>query len=113
MNKTTTKKKKSKRPKPLPRPKPLSLVAAIPSALDPHQIIRRCDGEKYFGYKHAMLDDKIKSGEVPAPMALSEKGRATGWTGQMILDHHANLHKLAAERGPDYKLKRNRSKAEA
>src|SRR5215217_990687 len=59
--------------------------------LDPNQIIRQRDGYHYFGYKHAALDAKIKSGEIPTPMVLSESGRATGWTGKQIIDHRAKL----------------------
>jgi hypothetical protein len=69
-----------------------------PLHLDPYQIIRRRDGEKYFGYKPAMLDAKIRDGEVPTPMALSENGRATGWTGQQIMDHQAKRLEITLKR---------------
>jgi hypothetical protein len=69
----------------------------------PHQIIRQKDGPAYFGFGHAQLDAKIASGEVPAPIPLSATGRAKGWTGQMIMDHHAELQKLAAKRAAEAK----------
>lgn len=65
--------------------------------LDPHQIVRRCDGTKYFGFKHSALELKIRDGEIPLPIPLSEKGRATGWTGQQIIDHHARMMRIAAD----------------
>ncbi len=83
-------------------------MKTIPGHLDPHQIVRRKDGPKYFGYKHAALEEKIRSGDIPMPITLSEKGRATGWTGQQIIDHqtkmlesaiaHTNKRKAIGER---------------
>lgn len=55
--------------------------------LHPNEIVRKCDGPKYFGYGHTEIDAKIKSGEIEAPIALSDRGRAKGWTGQQIIDH--------------------------
>jgi hypothetical protein len=37
------------------------------------------------------IDAKIKSGEIEAPIALSESGRAKGWTGQQIINHQQRL----------------------
>jgi predicted DNA-binding transcriptional regulator AlpA len=56
--------------------------------LDPYQIVRLREGRKYFGYGPTQIDEKIKSGEIPAPIALSDTGRAKGWTGRQIIDHH-------------------------
>lgn len=90
------------------------------SAIDPHQIIRRRDGEKYFGLKHAAIEMKIQSGDLPMPIPLSENGRATGWTGQQIIDHRTRMLEIAAEHAvkrqdeADHMLKRTRrSKVEA
>jgi predicted DNA-binding transcriptional regulator AlpA len=58
-------------------------------ALGPHQIIRKSEGYRYFGYKHTTLDEKIKSGEIPKPIHLGK--RARGWTGQQILDWQRRL----------------------
>ena len=55
--------------------------------LDPNEIFRPKRAEKYFGFKHSQLDEKIKSGEIPAPFPLSESGRAVGWTGAQIIEH--------------------------
>jgi predicted DNA-binding transcriptional regulator AlpA len=60
-----------------------------PNELHPNQIVRFCEGRKYFGLKHTQLDEKIKSGEIPAPMKLSDSGRARGWTGRQILEWQA------------------------
>ena len=65
---------------------------------DPLQIVRLVHGEKVFGYKPSALKAKIEAGEVPAPIPLSDSGRAMGWTGQMVMDHHAHMAALAEER---------------
>lgn len=54
--------------------------------IHPHHFYRRCDARKFFGYASSVLDLKIKAGEIPVPVALSDSGRATGWFGQTILD---------------------------
>jgi predicted DNA-binding transcriptional regulator AlpA len=63
------------------------------SEIDPHEIIRRKDGQKYFGFSDNMIDTKIKTGEIPAPMALSANGRAKGWLGSQIIEHHARIRR--------------------
>jgi hypothetical protein len=51
------------------------------SELDPYQIICLSEGRKYFGYGPTQIDEKIKSGEIPAPIALSDTGRqGVDWT---------------------------------
>jgi predicted DNA-binding transcriptional regulator AlpA len=77
------------------QPKPAALTAHL---LNPHQIIRRRDAAPYFGYGHAQLDELIRTGKIPRPMPLSEGGKASGWTGQQILDHHEHLKQLAAKK---------------
>jgi predicted DNA-binding transcriptional regulator AlpA len=57
--------------------------------LSPNQIIRKRDGEKYFGYRHTQLDEKIKSGAIPEPIKLGP--RARGWLGSQILEWQARL----------------------
>jgi predicted DNA-binding transcriptional regulator AlpA len=59
--------------------------------LDPWQIVRFRDGKKWFGYGPTQLEEKIKSGEVPKPMRLSDSGRALGWLGKQIIEHHRKL----------------------
>lgn len=54
--------------------------------LEPRQIVRWHDGPRYFGYKLTQLAKKIKEGEIPAPFALSDSGRATGWFGSQIIE---------------------------
>jgi predicted DNA-binding transcriptional regulator AlpA len=66
--------------------------------LDPHEIVRWHRGPKYFGYKFTQLAEKIKSGEIPMPIPLSETGRACGWTGAQIIEHHRRLHATANKR---------------
>jgi predicted DNA-binding transcriptional regulator AlpA len=59
--------------------------------LHPNQIIRKREARKYFGFGPTQLDEKIKSGEVPKPMRLSDSGRALGWLGKQIIEHHRKL----------------------
>jgi predicted DNA-binding transcriptional regulator AlpA len=66
--------------------------------LDPNQIVRPREGRKYFGYGPTQIDEKIKSGEIPAPVALSASGRAKGWLGQQIIEHHRRLMAAAEQR---------------
>jgi predicted DNA-binding transcriptional regulator AlpA len=59
--------------------------------LHPNQIVRLNEGKKYFGYGPSQLPEKIKNGEVPAPIPLSPSGRAKGWVGSQIIEHQARL----------------------
>jgi hypothetical protein len=69
-----------------------------PTKIDPLQIVRLVNGERVFGLKPSALKSKIEAGEIPMPIPLSDSGRALGWTGQQILDHHARMAALAEER---------------
>jgi predicted DNA-binding transcriptional regulator AlpA len=66
--------------------------------LDPNQIVRWKDGLKYFGYKHSALAEKIKSGELPRPIPLSDTGRACGWLGSQIIEHQRRMREAAEKR---------------
>ena len=59
--------------------------------IHPNAIIRLKDGPTYFGLSDAQIQSKIKSGEIPAPVALSQTGRAKGWLGRQIIEHQARL----------------------
>jgi predicted DNA-binding transcriptional regulator AlpA len=59
--------------------------------IHPNEIVRLKDGPRYFGFSPTQIDVKIKTGEIPPPMALSATGRARGWTGAQILEHQARL----------------------
>jgi hypothetical protein len=59
--------------------------------LDPNQIFRLHEGPRLFGFKPSQIDTKIKSGELPTPLALSATGRARGWTGHQINEHFRAL----------------------
>ena len=75
--------------------------------LEPNEIVRKRDGAKYFGLKHTQIDEAIDKGLIPAPFQLYEGGRATGWTGAMILEHqrkriaakNTNPKQYAAKKG--------------
>lgn len=54
--------------------------------LEPNQLVRKRDGEKYFGFKPTHLDTLIDQGAIPAPFPLVPGGRAKAWTGQQIID---------------------------
>ena len=66
--------------------------------VDPNEIVRLNQGTKYFGYQHSQLAEKIEAGEIPQPYLLSETGRALGWTGRQIIDHHRKRVALTAKK---------------
>jgi predicted DNA-binding transcriptional regulator AlpA len=73
-------------------------VVADPTPIHPNFIYRMIDGQKFFGYKPTQINELIANGTIPTPLALSEGGRARGWTGQQILDWQAErAEKAAAE----------------
>ena len=53
--------------------------------LYPDLLYRINDARKYFGYRPTQLAERIKSGDVPAPVRLSSSGRAAGWFGRQII----------------------------
>ncbi|MGY3558445.1 putative DNA-binding transcriptional regulator AlpA [Bradyrhizobium sp. USDA 4463] len=55
--------------------------------MDPNEIVRTKDGKKVFGLGPTQIAKKIKLGEIPPPIKLSESGRASGWTGCQINDY--------------------------
>jgi predicted DNA-binding transcriptional regulator AlpA len=68
----------------------------------PSHFYRRRDASKFFGYGHSVLHLRIKAGEIPAPVALSADGRASGWFGRDILKWQAaRKPKTAAARDRD------------
>jgi hypothetical protein len=64
--------------------------------LSPNEIVRWYEGPKYFGLKLTQLREKVEAGEIPPPMVLSDTGRAKGWFGSQIIEHHERLAKRAA-----------------
>jgi predicted DNA-binding transcriptional regulator AlpA len=55
--------------------------------MDPNEIVRTKNGRKVFGLGPTQIAKKIKLGEIPAPIPLSESGRASGWTGCQINEY--------------------------
>ena len=51
------------------------------------KILRGPEVLKACGYKESQLDEKIKEGKFPAPITLSEGGRARGWFEDEIIAH--------------------------
>jgi predicted DNA-binding transcriptional regulator AlpA len=67
--------------------------------LNPDWFYRLSDGYRYFGYRPTTLDEKIQKGEIPAPIALSDTGRARGWFGRTILKWQAEREAKAKATG--------------
>jgi predicted DNA-binding transcriptional regulator AlpA len=61
-----------------------------PRPLVPDQIYRWKEGWKFFGYGATQLEEKIEAGEIPAPIPLSDTGRAKGWLGRTIIEWQAD-----------------------
>lgn len=55
------------------------------------EVVRYRDGLRYFGLRPSQLRLKIKEGLIPAPLQLSESGRALGWLGKQIHDYQSKL----------------------
>jgi hypothetical protein len=55
------------------------------------RIYRKHEGPKFFGLQSSQLEEKIRSGEIPAPVSLTKSGRAKGWFGWQIAEHHRQL----------------------
>jgi predicted DNA-binding transcriptional regulator AlpA len=55
--------------------------------MDPNEIVRTKNGKKVFGLGPTQIAKKIKLGEIPTPIKLSESGRASGWTGRQINEY--------------------------
>ena len=65
--------------------------------LSPHEIVRPAQARKYFGFGHSQLSEKIKSGEIPTPIRLTDSGRSIGWLGSQIIEWQEE--RLAAAKG--------------
>jgi predicted DNA-binding transcriptional regulator AlpA len=65
--------------------------------INPDFVYRVSDGPKYFGFLPTALDQKIKSGEIPEPLFLSDSGRARGWLGRTILQWQADRAAASAK----------------
>jgi hypothetical protein len=77
-----------KSPKTKTTPKESKAVAPKTAApLHPDIFYRVHEAGPFFGYSNTVLHLKIQSGEIPAPIALSDapKSRARGWYGRTIL----------------------------
>jgi predicted DNA-binding transcriptional regulator AlpA len=85
-------------------------MASEPKELSSNEIVRWKDGPKYFGFKRTVLNAKIRSGEIPEPMPLSDTGRATGWLGRVILEWQAS--RLGKPRRPS-KTRKGKGSAHA
>jgi predicted DNA-binding transcriptional regulator AlpA len=69
-----------------------------PRPLVPDQIYRWNEGWKFFGYRSTQLEEKIEAGEIPAPIPLSDTGRAVGWLGRQIIEWQADTVAKAVSR---------------
>ena len=59
-----------------------------------------------FGYAPQRARDLEKSGQLPPSFPLSPSSKFRAWTGQQILDHRAEMRKLAEQKA---KAERERS----
>jgi hypothetical protein len=66
--------------------------------LDPNEVFRPKQAQKFFGYKHSQLHEKVKSGEIEPPIPLSENGSAVAWTGLQLIMHHRKRLAAAEKR---------------
>ena len=73
------------------------------SQLHPNEIVRKRDGGKWFGLTLSGLEQAIRDKRIPAPISLTEGGRAKGWTGAQILAHHARMAEAADTSKPTVK----------
>lgn len=71
--------------------------AAEPRPLVAREMYRLKDAARFFGYSLHRLEDLIRTGELPAPLALSDAGRAKAYLGSQILAWQAE-RVAAAER---------------
>jgi hypothetical protein len=65
--------------------------------LQRNQIVRKNLGPFYFGYSASAIDLLVKQKKLTPPFALSEGGKAMGWTGGQIIDHHAERQAAVAK----------------
>ncbi len=63
----------------------VSDAAETTGELHPAYIYRETEVVRISGFKHTALHQKIKRGQFPAPIKLSDSGRATGWLGRELI----------------------------
>lgn len=81
----------------MPKAKTNSSRERAEPPINPDYFYRLADGSKFFGYRPTTLDEKIKSGEIPKPITLSDSGRAKGWFGRAILAWQAERVRKAEQ----------------
>jgi predicted DNA-binding transcriptional regulator AlpA len=75
--------------------------------INPDWIYRLHDGWKYFGFSPTQMDARIRDGDIPQPISLSDGGRAKGWLGSTILQWQAERQAKAAQRKTTRKAARS------
>jgi hypothetical protein len=78
----------------------------------PGHLYRRYEGPRLFGFSKQHIGKLIRLGKIAKPRKLTPGGRASGWTGQQIIDTRADLGLDAVELAPPPKIappKRKRS----
>ena len=75
--------------------------------LEPNEVVRKRHGYKFFGFKPTALNEKIRSGEIPAPIPMSDDGRAMAWFGWQIIEHQKK--RLAAAKAVAAKAAKKRA----
>jgi len=56
----------------------------------PYRVIRRADLFQFVGLKKTQIDELVKRREFPAPISLSDNGRAKAWLESEILEWQQN-----------------------
>jgi predicted DNA-binding transcriptional regulator AlpA len=72
-------------------------VASSDLTLDPNQVFRPKDAQRYFGLKSTQIAAKVKCGEIPPPIRLSASGSAVGWLGSQLIEYHRRRLQLTKE----------------
>ena len=76
------------------------------AAMKIREIIRRPAVKRATGYGDTQLDELVRSGELPAPIRLSDGGRARGWFADEIAEYQ---ERRAAAREHEQRAKAQQS----
>jgi predicted DNA-binding transcriptional regulator AlpA len=48
-------------------------------AKDSSAVLRKAEAMEFVGLRHTQFDEKVLTGELPAPIQISDSGRAVAW----------------------------------
>jgi hypothetical protein len=81
------------------------------ASIHPDHFYRYNEGYKWFGYMSTQMNERIKSGDVPMPISLSDHGRARGWFGRSIIAWQREREEKAKAKPPTPEKKSKPKKA--